>query len=296
MKPAWRWVGSKRQLLPHILPLVPEGRVLVEPFAGGGAVFWATRDRRPAPDAVLADANRAMMATYHAIQNYPAMLRDELNRIPDHDWGRNVGAFNALHREARCGVFSQFILEEAKCCRLAARFLYLVSQSFNGLWRENRSGDFNAARDPGRKGAHLKFAPKVQEYSEALQGVDLHAQDFGATLDLCDGAHVVYVDPPYMPPPAKPGPQMALLGGAGHEPTHTAYTGAGFGIRDQRALVKELRAVHRRGAVVVASNVDSPAVRSLYEGFELIEVQARRNVNRDAEGRGPVDELLMVLR
>jgi len=35
------YYGGKQQMLPHILPLIPEHKVYVEPFFGGGAVFWA---------------------------------------------------------------------------------------------------------------------------------------------------------------------------------------------------------------------------------------------------------------
>lgn len=35
------YYGGKQSMLKHILPLIPKHRVYVEPFFGGGAVFWA---------------------------------------------------------------------------------------------------------------------------------------------------------------------------------------------------------------------------------------------------------------
>lgn len=35
------YYGGKQSMLPHILPLIPKHEIYVEPFFGGGAVFWA---------------------------------------------------------------------------------------------------------------------------------------------------------------------------------------------------------------------------------------------------------------
>ena len=41
VKPFLKWVGGKRQLLADITPLVPnEFSRYIEPFVGGGAVFF----------------------------------------------------------------------------------------------------------------------------------------------------------------------------------------------------------------------------------------------------------------
>ena len=37
--PFLKWAGSKRRLLPQLLPLLPKGERLIEPFVGAGSVF-----------------------------------------------------------------------------------------------------------------------------------------------------------------------------------------------------------------------------------------------------------------
>ena len=69
-KPFCKYVGGKRQLLPHILPLLPAvfGRYY-EPFVGGGAVYFALRAQGRAERAVLGDANHRLIDTYEAIRS-----------------------------------------------------------------------------------------------------------------------------------------------------------------------------------------------------------------------------------
>jgi site-specific DNA-adenine methylase len=61
--------------------------------------------------------------------------------------------------------------------------------------------------------------------------------------------------------------------------------------RDLRDLAVRLKL---QGVHVLLSNAATPAVRELYEiGFQLDEVQARRNINCQARGRGAVGEYII---
>ena len=43
--PFVKWLGGKRQLLPFILPKLNQSiKRYVEPFVGGGAVFWCVNN------------------------------------------------------------------------------------------------------------------------------------------------------------------------------------------------------------------------------------------------------------
>lgn len=47
VQPVLKWVGGKRQLLDVILPLIPNDiNRYVEPFLGGGAVFFHYNQKR----------------------------------------------------------------------------------------------------------------------------------------------------------------------------------------------------------------------------------------------------------
>src|SRR5690349_6114064 len=71
--PFLKWVGGKGKLLDQLLPLLPPGAELmrhVEPFMGGGAMFFG---RRPAR-ALLCDVNPSLVDTYLAV-------RDEVDAV-----------------------------------------------------------------------------------------------------------------------------------------------------------------------------------------------------------------------
>src|SRR5688500_16518928 len=66
--PFLKWVGGKGKLLGQLLPMLPPGAELmrhVEPFAGGGAMFFARRPER----ALLCDVNPALTDVYLAVRD-----------------------------------------------------------------------------------------------------------------------------------------------------------------------------------------------------------------------------------
>ncbi len=44
------YYGGKQQMLRHILPLIPRHQIYVEPFFGGGAVYWAKKPGQAGSD------------------------------------------------------------------------------------------------------------------------------------------------------------------------------------------------------------------------------------------------------
>ena len=112
-----------------------------------------------------------------------------------------------------------------------------------------------------------------------LRSVRLTVED-GCWQALLADCQVVYAVPPYVD-------------------TFNAYSAEPFNDDDQRELANVLIAKSRRGAVVVASNSDTPRVRELYPETDWWHMTLTRPNNITADGatrsRG-VPELLMVAR
>jgi len=59
------YYGGKQNMLRHILPKIPKHHNYIEPFFGGGAVFWA---KDPSPFEVVNDVNDRLMTFYKVLK------------------------------------------------------------------------------------------------------------------------------------------------------------------------------------------------------------------------------------
>lgn len=66
-KPIIPWMGGKTRLLKHILPLIPEHKTYVEPFAGGAAVFFNKPESKVE---VINDINGDLINLYRVVKHH----------------------------------------------------------------------------------------------------------------------------------------------------------------------------------------------------------------------------------
>ena len=266
--PVVKWAGGKRQLLDEILPLLPARiRFYCEPFVGGGALLFARQPRR----ALVNDLNCGLIELYAVIRDdIDALLADLLRHenTPEYfyalrDLDRDAVRFAALSPVQR-----------------ASRLLYLNKTCFNGLFRVNASGQFNTPFGSYRNPT-IADEPTLRAVHRYLSqnAVELRSEDFERTLSDVPRGGFVYLDPPYDPV---------------SETAHfTGYQRGGFGRAEQLRLRRCCDDLHRRGVRFLLSNSATPFIRGLYADFDVHIVKARRSVNRDAGGRGPIEEVLV---
>ncbi|HLP61375.1 MAG TPA: Dam family site-specific DNA-(adenine-N6)-methyltransferase, partial [Candidatus Deferrimicrobium sp.] len=125
-RPILKWAGGKQQLLPRLIPAVPGNyQRYIEPFFGGGALFFALKPHQ----AIIADANPELINLYkiiageveHLIELLPGFITDK----------EHYYKLRAIDPAALSDV------------EKAARTIYLNRTCFNGLYRVNRGGQFN---------------------------------------------------------------------------------------------------------------------------------------------------------
>jgi len=79
MKPFLKWAGGKYRLVDKIKALLPEGKRLIEPFVGSGAVFLNV----DYPEYFLSDSNPDLINTFQQIQQVGVDFINELKEIFD---------------------------------------------------------------------------------------------------------------------------------------------------------------------------------------------------------------------
>ena len=273
--PFVKWAGGKSRLLSQYESYFPAAiERYVEPFVGGGAVFFhlVKQGRISSERVVLIDRLEELINCYQVI-------RDEVEALIDllaaHEHRKTDKAY---YYEVRSWDRSQDYEQRTKVER-AARLIFLNHVCYNGLYRVNRKGEFNVPfgryRNPRVFSAvNLRAIHKVLQESVILQG------HFERCLEFAQPGDFVYLDPPYHP--------------LSDTAQFTSYTSSDFGLQDQEHLAEVFRKLDHRGCQVMLSNSHTDFVRDLYDGYRQIEVQASRAINSKGNRRGKIAELLIV--
>ena len=270
-KPFVKWVGGKRQLLKQFRELNlyppecfnPESNTYFEPFVGGGAVFFDLLPKR----AELSDTNRELVMTYNVIKdNVDGLIKSLKKHIYNKEYYLEVRAQD---------------INELSDIEIASRFIFLNRTGFNGMYRVNKSGQFNVPF--GRyKNPLICDENNLRKVSEALQGITITHRDYKDVLELAKIGDFIYFDPPYYP--------------LNPTSSFTAYTAKGFFEKEQIELRDTFVKLHERGCFVMLSNSDTPFINELYSGLEGVSVNkiiAGRAINSKGSKRGKINEVLI---
>lgn len=90
ISPILKWAGGKRQLLPDIIPLVPQTfKTYYEPFLGAGAVLLELQPQK----AIVNDANTELINVYKVIKEQPNEL---IELLKEYDNNLHYGIYHDL--------------------------------------------------------------------------------------------------------------------------------------------------------------------------------------------------------
>lgn len=276
MKPLVKWPGGKARLLPQLDELLPATMdFYIEPFLGGGALLMHLLEEGRVGTAVGADSNGALVGLYEAVKEDPFTLIRRLSLLEE---GYLSLSSNPAHLDRMLVYYEQRRVFNAGR-RTPERFLFLNKTCFNGLWRENARGEFNAPHGKYKK-PKICDAALLRACSAAFDRCHFFQADALAVIDhFTEKGAVMYCDPPYLPINTK---------------SFVSYGPSKFGVAEHRLLAKLGVEAAARGAYVIISSSDTPEARRIYRGYERQEVFMRRNINRVGEGRGEVGELIFV--
>ncbi|PWN64192.1 DNA adenine methylase [Chryseobacterium viscerum] len=175
------YYGGKQALVPILLPLIPDHDTYVEPFVGGGALFWT---KEPSKVEVINDNNRELINFYEIVQNEFVDL-EKMIRISLHSRSlyndatviyNNPHLFNRIKR-----AWAVWILASQAFC-----------SKFNGSWGyEKTQKKISGSILKKREGF-------TEDYAIRLQSVQIECTDALRVIRSRDHAKAFhYCDPPY---------------------------------------------------------------------------------------------------
>lgn len=298
-RPFLKWAGGKTQLLNAITARLPESikatgtiRRYVEPFVGGGAVYFYLQEKYDLKESYLYDINRELIVGYRAIQEDHTGLISKLNDIqttylnlPKEERKRYFyktrDAYNRQMSEFNYQKFTSDWIDRA------AMLISLNKTCYNGLFRQNQKGEFNV---PHGRYVNPTICDRnnITAAHHALQAANIVCADFKTAEKHIDAETFVYYDPPYRP--------------LNKTSSFTSYFKNDFTDEHQRELANFFHTMDSRGALQLLSNSDPKNEEpeddffdSLYSGKSITieRVPAKRYINSDASGRGSINELII---
>ncbi len=278
-KPFLKWAGGKTQLINDIEKALPKDVytnkfTYIEPFIGSGAVlFWMLNNFPKLEKAVINDINEDLINTYRTIASKPTELVSILEILQNE--------FHALegNEDHKKNYYYQkrdlYNTRKEEQSGQAALFVFLNRTCFNGLYRVNRENEYNVPMG-GYKRPTICDKDNIFAVSQALQKVEILCGDYEETLNYADNNTLFYFDPPYKP--------------LSETSRFNSYAKDEFNDDEQIRLRDFCHKLDLLNYTWILSNSDVKGkdendnfFDDLYADFTIQRVEARRNINANAE-------------
>jgi len=295
-RPFLKWAGGKTQLLKQFSKRLPpemkNGEITnyVEPFVGGGAMFFYLGQRFFFDHSSIFDANEELILTYRVIKKSTKKLIHELESLESAYISKSNEDRERLFYHVRDSFNKikpeiNFHTYDPGWVTRAAQSIFLNRTCFNGLFRMNRKGEFNVPF--GRyKNPQILNKDNLNDVADLLKTTTIILGDFTRCKKFVDTTSFVYLDPPYRP--------------LNDTSSFTSYSKDGFSDTDQRRLAEFFKELDKKGAKIMLSNSDPKNEKpddsffdELYADYTIERVPAKRSINCNGARRGNINELII---
>lgn len=179
------YYGGKQTMVKKILSMMPEHEMYVEPFFGGGSVFFGKNKERSKLE-VINDHNEKLMSFYATLQEYPEELKCMV---------QNTFHSEKLHLIAKDIYYRR---EESNQLLMAWSIWLMSHTSFNGSF----TGGWRWCNGTAGTNVAKVLAKKRNEISDKLfnriKDVQISSRDaLRVIIDRDSKDTFFYLDPPY---------------------------------------------------------------------------------------------------
>ena len=279
IKPFLKWVGGKTKLLSDIeknLPKEIKKRKFnyVEPFLGGGAVFFHLVQKFNIEKAYLNDLNNKLIDTYKHVRDRNPELIQKLKKIETDYYGSSDKKMFFLEQREKFN-------NSQKSVQKSALFIFLNKTGFNGMYRENSRGEYNIPfgqmKDPVICNRDL-----LEKTGKLLKDKEVIFSSKSFEKVVADDKEVFYyLDPPYRP--------------ISKTSSFTDYTKSSFNDKTQLDLKKYCDKIDKKGSFFMQSNSYSEDgfFQKLYHNRKINNLKVMRTISADGNKRNKVKEIII---
>lgn len=279
MKPFVKWAGGKRQILNRIHEFIDDSvepnstYTYIEPFLGGGAVFFSKTPKK----AIINDLNEDLINAYKVIQSNKY---DELIRLLDEHAKAYREDPDGYYYEVRAWDRVDGWPNNHTDVERASRMIFLNRTCYNGLYRVNSKGQFNTpiGRYKNPTICDRENIIAIHNYlSDPENEIRIMNASYEEAIKSAKDGDVIYIDPPY---------------DYEDDDGFTKYQMAGFTFDDFVELKKVCDKALNNGAFVIISNNATQKVLNLFEQdpkykifYDVSEFPTLRTINCDGAER-----------
>ena len=294
VRPFVKWAGGKSKLIPQMEQYYPKELkenkidVYVEPFVGGGAILIDILKKYNIKKAYAFDINENLINCYNIIKDKVDNLLLNLKKLEKEYLKLDDENRKEYYYDIRKKYNSINIENEKEAIEKTTYFIFLNKTCFNGLYRENRKGQFNVPIGK-YKNPTICDEENLIELSKLIKNVIFIRGDYRESYKYIVENTFIYFDPPYRP--------------INKTSSFTSYSKEDFNDENQKELGEYFRKINDNNSNVKLmlsnsnpknNNEEDDFFEQIYNGFKINEIKANRMINSNKEKRGKISELLII--
>ena len=294
VRPFVKWAGGKNKLILQIEQYYPKELkenkidVYIEPFVGGGAILIDILKKYNIKKAYAFDINKNLINCYNIIKDKVESLVLELKKLEEEYLKLDDENRKEYDYDIRKKYNSINIENENEALEKTTYFIFLNKTCFNGLYRENRRGQFNVPIGK-YKNPTIFDEENLIELSKLIKNVTFINGDYRESYKYIEENTFIYFDPPYRP--------------INKTSSFTSYSKEDFNDENQKKLGEYFRKINDNNSNVKLmlsnsnpknNNEKDDFFEQIYNGFKINEIKANRMINSNKEKRGKISELLII--
>ena len=263
IRPFLKWAGNKYRIIDRVRDALPEGKRLIEPFAGSAAVFLNTDYEHY----IINDNNPDLIHLYNILKKDGAAFIKKC---------RYYFTPRYNNEEQYYKLRKKFNNSKDKYKR-AILFVYLNRHGYNGLCRYNLKGGYNVPF--GRYKSPYFPEKEMLTFHQKAQNATFVLSSFEEVIQSAKKGDVIYCDPPYVP--------------LSDSANFTNYSTGGFSIEKQQQLADLANETSAKGIPILISNHNTAFTRKAYDkANKIMKFHVQRFISCNGKKRGTAGELL----